>query len=151
MAEQTTLILIKPDAVQRGLSAEILARFERKGLQIVGMRFEQASAEVARQHYAVHADKPFFQSLIDFITAGPLVALALRGDEAVSVCRTIIGATDGRKAAPGTIRGDFGMSLSANLVHGSDSEENAQTELELWFNKGLVDWISCSSKWLDAD
>ena len=151
MAMQTSLILIKPDAVQRGLMGDIISRFERKGLTIVGMRLVTADQATAEAHYAVHKDKPFFGSLVEFITSSPLVALAIRGDEAISVARNLIGATDGRKAAPGTIRGDYGISIGANLVHGSDSEENAEIELGIWFDKDLSDWTPCTTPWLDAD
>ncbi len=152
MSVQTTLVLIKPDAVQRGLVGDIIARFERKGLTLAGMRLVKASRELAEQHYAVHAERPFFKDLIAFITGSPLVAMALEGEEAVAVVRNLMGATDGRKAAPGTIRGDFGISVGANLAHGSDSEENAQLELELWFpgGEGLVAWTPCTKPWLDA-
>ena len=151
MAQQTTHVLIKPDGVQRGLVGEILARFERKGLTVVGLKLVQADAEIAGRHYAVHADKPFFPSLMAFITSSPLVAVALRGNEAVAVVRNLMGATDGRKAAPGTIRGDFGCSIGANLVHGSDSVENADIELAVWFPDGVAEWSRCDESWLDAD
>jgi len=151
MAEQRTLILIKPDAVQRGLMGEILGRFERKGLTLVGAKLLVASQAQGKQHYAEHAEKPFFPSLLGFITSGPLLALALDGDEAVAVCRNLIGATDGRKAAPGTIRGDYGISRSSNLVHGSDSVESAQRELAIWFPEGLTTWTRCDRPWLDSE
>lgn len=152
MAVQTTLVLIKPDAVQRGLIGDITSRFEAKGLTVAGMRLIQASKGIAEQHYAVHNDKPFFADLIRFITGSPLVAMALRGEEAVAVVRNLMGATNGREAAPGTIRGDYGISVGANLAHGSDSEDNAKLELELWFpgGEGLVDWERCIAPWLDA-
>jgi len=150
MAVQRTLVLIKPDAVQRGLIGEILARFERKGLKIVALRQMRTDESVARKHYAVHADKPFFPDLLRFITSSPLVALALEGESAVAVTRKLIGTTDARQAEPGSIRGDFGCSVGANLVHGSDSEENAATELELWFGDALLEWDRCDAPWLDA-
>jgi nucleoside-diphosphate kinase len=148
---QRTFIILKPDAVQRGLTGEILARFERKGLKIVGMKFMQATEAVAKQHYVEHAAKPFFGSLVSFITSSPLVALVLEGDEAVTVARTLIGATDGRKAAPGTIRGDFGCSKSNNLVHGSDSPESAARELAIWFPEQLVSWTPATQTWVQGD
>jgi len=151
MAEQRTLILIKPDAVQRGLMGEILGRFERKGLISVGAKFVVASEAQGRQHYEEHAAKPFFPGLLSFITCGPLLALALEGDEAVAVCRNLIGPTDGRKAPPGTIRGDFGISRSSNLVHGSDSAESATRELSIWFPEGLLKWTRCDRPWLDSE
>ncbi len=149
MSVQRTLILLKPDAVQRGLSGEILVRFERKGLRVAGMQFLLATREQAAQHYAEHAQKPFFGSILDFITASPLVALCLEGDSAITVARTLIGATDGRAAAPGTIRGDFGLSKSNNLVHGSDSPESAVRELAIWFPTGLVSWTKCDTVWAE--
>ena len=149
MSVQRTLILLKPDAVQRGLSGEILVRFERKGLRVAGMQFLLATREQAAQHYAEHAQKPFFGSILDFITASPLVALCLEGDSAITVARTLIGATDGRAAAPGTIRGDFGLSKSNNLVHGSDSPENAALEIALWFTPAeLVDFTPIDQTWI---
>jgi nucleoside-diphosphate kinase len=151
MSTQRTFVIIKPDAVQRGLVGEILARFERKGMQIVGMKFMTATADVAKKHYQEHAEKPFFGSLVSFFTSSPLVALILEGDEAVTVARTLIGATDGRKAAPGTIRGDFGCSKSNNLVHGSDSPESAVRELAIWFPDTLVDWTPCAQTWVAGD
>lgn len=138
MPVQHTLILLKPDAVQRGLVAEILSRFERKALRIVGLKLVQTPVATASAHYAEHKERPFFPSLIEFITCGPLVALALEGDEAVKVARGLIGATDGRVAAPGTIRGDFALSKANNLVHGSDSPESAARELAIWFPEGLL-------------
>ena len=150
MSEQTTLVLIKPDAVQRGLMGEIIARFEHKGLQIVGMQMLQAPEEVVGQHYAEHKEKPFYPAILSFITASPLVALAVRGSEAVAVVRNLMGPTDGRKAPPGTIRGDYGCSMGANLVHGSDSVESAERELALWFPQGTLAWETCAKPWLDA-
>ena len=148
---QRTFIILKPDAVQRGLTGEILARFERKGLKIVGMKFMVASEAAAKQHYVEHAAKPFYGSLVSFITSSPLVALVLEGDEAITVARTLIGATDGRKAAPGTIRGDFGCSRSNNLVHGSDSPESAVRELAIWFPDKLVEWTPAAQSWVQGD
>ncbi|MEO1235713.1 MAG: nucleoside-diphosphate kinase [Planctomycetota bacterium] len=130
---QTTLIFLKPDAVQRGLIAPILARFEAKGLTFVGMKLMNVSRELAEKHYAEHEGKPFYPGLIEFVTGSPVLAVAIRGVNAVAVCRTLIGATNGQKADPGTIRGDFGMSGGYNLVHGSDSPESAERELTLWF------------------
>ncbi len=146
-APTRTLILIKPDAVQRGLIADVLARFERKGLRIVGMKFVVPTKEQATAHYAEHAERPFFPSLLSFITSSPLVALALEGDQAVPVCRTLIGPTDGRTAPPGTIRGDLGLSKSNNLVHGSDSDASAERELKIWFPEGTVSWRRCDTIW----
>lgn len=130
---ERSLVLIKPDAVRRGLVGEILARFERKGLVIEALVLRGMDAELADQHYADHVEKPFYPPLKEFMTSGPLVAMVLSGDEAIEVVRTMIGATDGRKAAGGTIRGDFSLSNRENLVHASDSPESAKRELALWF------------------
>ncbi len=138
---QTTLIILKPDCVQRGLMGTVLSRFEAKGLQVVGCKFIQVTEDLARKHYAEHVEKPFFPDLLGFITATPVLVFAVRGPEAVDVCRRVIGATDGKAADPGTIRGDFGLSKQTNLVHGSDSPESAERELALWFAPGeLHDW-----------
>ena len=148
---QTTLIILKPDCVQRGLTGEVLQRFERKGLKIVGGKFIKVPEDLARKHYAEHDGKPFFGDLISFITSSPVLVLAIQGPEAVTVCRTIIGKTDGKEAAPGTIRGDFGISKSTNLVHGSDSAESAERELALWFNDGeIVEWTRNNESWIDG-
>ena len=130
---QRTLVLLKPDAVRRGLVGTILGRFEAKGLSIVAMDLRTIDAGVADQHYAEHVAKDFYPPLRDFVTSGPLVAVVLEGDSAVEIVRAINGATDGRKAAPGTIRGDFSLSNRENLVHGSDSPESAAQEIGIWF------------------
>tara|TARA_B100001175_G_C19238320_1_gene508770 strand:+ start:40 stop:489 length:450 start_codon:yes stop_codon:yes gene_type:complete len=147
---ETTLILIKPDGVQRGLIGEIINRLERKGLKIVGMKLMQASDKIANEHYAEHVGKPFFGSLVDFITSSPLVALAVEGDNAVDVSRNLMGSTNPQDAAPGTIRGDFGMTIGMNLIHGSDSTDSAKRELGIFFdeseilsfNRALDEWIT---------
>jgi nucleoside-diphosphate kinase len=128
-----TLILVKPDAFERRLTGEIIARFERKGLTIVAMKHMTVSRELAEQHYAEHAEKPFFGDLVEFITGGPLVALVLEGHEAVVAARQVIGATNPLDAAPGSIRGDHGLEVQTNLVHGSDSGESAVRESALFF------------------
>jgi nucleoside-diphosphate kinase len=128
-----TLILVKPDAFARGLTGEIIARFERKGLTIVAMKHMTVTSELAEQHYAEHAEKPFFGDLVEFITGGPLVALVLEGYEAVTAARQVIGATNPLEAAPGSIRGDHGLEVQTNLVHGSDSNESATRETALFF------------------
>ncbi len=151
MPVQRTLVLLKPDAVQRGLIGDILQRFERKGLRVVGMRFMKATQEHAAKHYAEHKERPFFPSLLQFITSSPLVALSLEGDDAIAVVRGLIGPTDGRKAPPGTIRGDFAISKSNNLVHGSDSPESAERELAIWFADGLVSWKRCDTVWAETE
>jgi nucleoside-diphosphate kinase len=130
---QRTLILIKPDAFARNLSGEIVARFERKGLSIVALQHMRMDRELAERHYAEHAGKPFFGELVDFITSGPLVAMVLEGQDAVSAARQAIGATNPLEAAPGSIRGDFAIEVGQNMVHGSDSPESAQREIALFF------------------
>jgi nucleoside-diphosphate kinase len=130
---QRTLVLFKPDAVRRGLVGSILARYEAKGLSIVALELRAVDAALADQHYTEHVAKDFYPPLRDFVTSGPLVASVLEGDEAVEVVRALNGATDGRKAAPGTIRGDLSQSNRENLVHGSDSPESAAREIALWF------------------
>ncbi|MDT4990118.1 MAG: nucleoside-diphosphate kinase [Actinoplanes sp.] len=130
---ERSLVLIKPDAVRRGLVGEILGRFERKGLLVEAMELRTMDAELADQHYTDHVEKAFYPPLKQFMTSGPLVALILAGDEVIEVVRTMIGATDGRKAAAGTIRGDLSLSNRDNLVHASDSPESAKRELGLWF------------------
>ena len=134
MAENTrTLILIKPDAFERGLSGEILARFERKGLKPVAMKLITADEGIAHEHYAEHKERPFFGELVDFITGGPLVAMVLEGVESVKAARQLIGATNPVESETGSIRGDFGTEVTFNLVHGSDSDESAARETAIWF------------------
>jgi nucleoside-diphosphate kinase len=128
-----TLILVKPDAFERGLTGEIVARFERKGLRIVAMKHMVVQRDLAEEHYAEHRERPFFGDLVEFITGGPLVAMVLEGYEAVKAARQAIGATNPLEAAPGSIRGDFGLEVQTNLVHGSDSPESAQRESKLFF------------------
>jgi nucleoside-diphosphate kinase len=130
---ERTLVLVKPDALRRGLLGEILGRFERKGLTLDALVLRTMDAELADAHYAEHVDKAFYPPLKEFMTSGPLAALVLSGDEVISVVRTLIGATDGRKAAAGTIRGDLSLSNRENLVHASDSPDSAKRELALWF------------------
>ncbi len=130
---ERTLVLIKPDAMARGLAGEILARYERKNLRIVAMDLRVVSEELSDAHYAEHVDKPFYPGLREFITSAPLVALVLEGDQAIDVVRQMNGATDGRVALQGTIRGDFALSKSENLVHASDSVDSAKREVALWF------------------
>ena len=130
---QRTLVLLKPDAVRRGLVGAILSRFEAKGLTIVALEQRTIDATVADEHYADHTAQPWYPPLREFVTSGPLVALVLEGDEAIEVVRALNGATDGRKAAPGTIRGDLSLSNRENLVHGSDSPESAEREIAIWF------------------
>ena len=128
-----TLILVKPDAFARGLTGEIIARFEHKGLRIAALKHMQADEELAKQHYAEHEGKPFFGELVEFITSGPLVAMVLEGHEAVKAARQVIGATNPLEATTGSIRGDFALEVGQNMVHGSDSDESAQREASLFF------------------
>ena len=130
---QRTLVLLKPDTVRRGLVGNVLSRFEAKGLSVVALELRTIDREMADRHYAEHVDKAFYPPLRDFVTSGPLLAAILEGDQAVEVVRALNGATDGRKAAPGTIRGDLSLSNRENLVHGSDSAESAAREIALWF------------------
>ena len=133
MAVERTLVLIKPDAVRRGLAGDILRRFEQRGLEIREARLLTVERALAEEHYAEHAEKPFFGELVEFITSAPTLALALEGESAISVVRTTMGATNPTDSAPGTIRGDLALAMPDNLVHGSDSPDSAQRELELWF------------------
>ena len=131
---ERTLVFVKPDGVQRGLVGEIISRLERKGLKIVALKMLRMDRAMAERHYGIHRDKPFFSSLVDFITSGPIVAAVVEGRQAVEVVRRLMGDTDPLKAAPGTIRGDFGVEVQENLIHGSDSEENARKEISLFFS-----------------
>ena len=131
---QQTLVLAKPDAVQRGLAGEIISRIERKGFKLVALRLMLVSDDLASRHYAEHVGKPFFDGLKSFITSSPIVAMVIEGENAVEVVRNTMGATNPASAAPGTIRGDYGMTIGMNLIHGSDSEESARREIDLFFN-----------------
>ncbi len=130
---ERTLILVKPDAFSRGLTGEVVARFERKGLRIAALKLMVMERELAERHYAEHREKPFFDDLVEFITGGPLVAMVLEGHEAVTAARQVIGATNPLEASPGSIRGDFALEVQTNLVHGSDSAESARREVDLFF------------------
>lgn len=132
-SKELTLVLIKPDGVRRGLVGEVLGRFERKTLKLAAMRILQIDEALARRHYQAHVEKPFFPGLLEFITSGPVVAVAVQGEKSVAIVRTLMGATDPKMAAPGTLRGDFCSVLKENLVHGSDSVESAEYELGLYF------------------
>jgi nucleoside-diphosphate kinase len=146
---QKTLILVKPDGVQRRLVGTIIQRFEQKGLRLAGLKMLQVSKELAEKHYAVHKSRPFYASLVQFVTSGPTVAMVWEGPEAVAVARTLMGQTDGTKALPATIRGDFALSVQNNLVHGSDSPENAAQEVALWFKSDeLITYPSVDSGWI---
>jgi nucleoside-diphosphate kinase len=149
---ERTLIIIKPDAVQRNLIGEIIRRFETRGLRLAGMKFIQVSHELAARHYAEHEGKPFYEGLLAYITSAPVVVMALEGKEAVAIARKTIGSTKPIEAAPGTIRGDFGMEVGRNLVHGSDSVASAERELNLFFSAGeLVDWERATERWIFED
>ena len=149
---QRTLVLAKPDAVQRGLIGEILARFERKGLKVVGLRLLIVRREMAERHYAVHARKHFYAGLVDFITSGPVAAIALEGPDAIATVRRMVGTTMPNEAEPGTIRGDLGISGLRNLIHASDAPETAESELELWFSAdALADYARDVDAWIVAE
>jgi nucleoside-diphosphate kinase len=146
---ERTLIIVKPDAVQRGLTGEIIRRFENRGLRLAGMKLIHISRDLAKRHYAIHEGKPFFDGLIDYITSAPVVVMALEGTQAVAIARNTIGATKPVEAAAGTIRGDFGMEVGRNLVHGSDSPENAVKEINLFFSADeLIDWTRDTDRWI---
>ncbi len=146
---QRTLILLKPDCVQRRLVGALLKRFEQKGLRLAAMKLVRADRGLAEKHYAVHKGKPFYESLVQFITSGPTVALVLEGRDAVAVARALMGPTDGAKAPPATIRGDYAISTQNNLVHGSDSPENAAAEIALWFRpQELIDYSPVDAAWV---
>jgi nucleoside-diphosphate kinase len=146
---QQTLILLKPDCVHRRLVGTITQRLEQKGLRLAALRLVQAGRDLAERHYAVHKGKPFYESLLQFLTAGPTVAMIWEGREAVAVARNLMGPTDGAKAPPGTIRGDFAISVQNNLVHGSDSPENAAAEIALWFRpEELVTYQPADAAWV---
>ena len=146
---QQTLILLKPDCVHRRLIGTIMQRFEQKGLRLAAVKLVQAERKLAERHYAVHLGKSFYESLLTFLTSGPTVAMVWEGREAVAVARTLIGPTDGAKAPPGTLRGDFALSLQNNLIHGSDSPENAAAEVALWFKpEELVGYQPADAPWI---
>lgn len=147
-AMETTLLIVKPDGVQRGLVGHIIERFERKGLQLVGMKMMTISQELASEHYKDHAGKPFYAGLVRFMTSSPVVAFAVRGVGAIAMCRKLMGATFGPDADPGTIRGDLGASRSFNLIHGSDSPESAEREVGLFFGDGEIqEWTPADLNW----
>ena len=146
---ERTLIIIKPDGVERALIGPIITRFEQRGLKIVGMKMMQVSDELARRHYAIHEGKPFFEPLIDYITSAPVVVMALEGPQAIQAARNTIGATKPVEATAGSIRGDFGMMVGRNLVHGSDSPENGEAEITLWFDETeLISYARAIDSWI---
>ncbi len=149
---ERTLVLVKPDGVQRGLVGEILARFERKGLKVVGLRLLTVPREMAERHYAVHAGKHFYDGLVEFITSGPVAVVALEGPDAIAVVRRMVGKTMPNEAEPGTIRGDLGVSGLRNLIHASDAPETAEMELALWFGAdALLDYGREIDAWIVAE
>jgi nucleoside-diphosphate kinase len=149
---ERTLVLVKPDGVQRGLVGEILGRLERKGLKVIGLRLLDVPRDMAERHYAVHAGKHFYAGLVEFITGGPVAAIAVAGPDAVAVVRRVVGQTMPNQADPGTIRGDLGLSGLRNLVHASDAPDTAETELALWFEAGtLLDYERASDAWIVAE
>lgn len=146
---ERTLIIVKPDAVQRGLTGEIIRRFETRGLRIIGMKFMSISRELAEKHYDVHRERPFFADLVNYITSAPVAVIALEGTGAVAAARMTIGATKPAESVPGSIRGDFGMEVGRNLVHGSDSVENGQIEVANFFSDDeLVSWSRDTDRWI---
>lgn len=151
MPNERTFVLLKPDAVARRLTGEIIQRFERRGLKIVAMKLLQVTPELSKKHYAEHVSKPFYPLLEAFITSGPVVAMVIEGPEAISVVRNMLGPTNGRQAAPGTIRGDFGLSRQMNLVHGSDGPEAAAREIPLYFQpQEIVSYAATLDPWTCA-
>ena len=148
MTVERTFVAIKPDGVQRGLVAEILGRFERKGFKLIGLKQLTPSLELAQKHYGVHRERPFFASLVEFITSGPVVAMVWEGKGVILSARKLIGATKPLEAEPGTIRGDLAIDIGRNIIHGSDGEDTAKFEINLWFNKEeLCEWETSDSKW----
>ena len=145
---ERTFVMVKPDGVQRGLIGEIIGRFERRGLKIVGWKMVQVSEALARQHYAVHEGRPFFAGLITYITSAPVVAMVVEGTNAVVAVHQTVGATKPFEAAPGTIRADFALEIGRNLVHASDGQETAATEIALWFGEELVGWDRAVDAWI---
>nr|BAL52539.1 nucleoside-diphosphate kinase [uncultured Chloroflexota bacterium] len=146
---ERTLVLVKPDGVQRGLIGEVIARLERRGLRLVAARFLQVSRELAEAHYAVHKGKPFYESLIDYITSAPVMAMVWEGPNAIAAVRQTMGSTRPTEAAPGTLRHDFALEIGRNLTHASDSPETAQAEIALWFRpEELVDWQRAVDRWV---
>ena len=146
---EQTFVMIKPDGIQRNLAGDIISRLEKKGLKLKALKLMQVSESLAKTHYQEHEDKPFYQSLVDYITSGPVIAMIWEGDSAIEVCRKLMGDTDPKKAMPGTIRGDLALTIGANIVHGSDSPESAKREIDLFFteeeiidyNLSLEDWV----------
>lgn len=149
MAVERTFVAVKPDGVERILVGEVVGRFEKRGLKLVGMKFMKVTKEMAEQHYGEHKGKPFYEGLVSYITSGPIVAMALEGKNAVALARQVIGATKPLEAAPGTIRGDLAVEIGRNIVHGSDSPENGQREIGIFFKpEEIVEWTGSLNKWI---
>ena len=149
MVTERTYLMVKPDGVQRGLCGDIVSRFEKKGLKIVGMKFMVIPKEIAENHYGEHKGKGFYNSLISYIISGPVLAMVLEGDNAVAVCRNMMGKTNPQESAPGTIRGDFGMVTGMNLIHGSDSPESAKREISIFFRpEELISYERSADQWI---
>jgi nucleoside-diphosphate kinase len=148
MSVEKTFVMVKPDGVQRGLIGEVVMRLERKGLKLVAARLVPVSRELAEKHYAEHRERPFFGELVSFITSSPVFAMVWEGENAVAVVRALMGKTNPAEAAPGTIRGDLGLTIGMNVVHGSDSPESAQREISLWFGDDLVSYEKTMDVWL---
>ncbi|MFO2548651.1 nucleoside-diphosphate kinase [Alicyclobacillus cycloheptanicus] len=145
---EKTFVMVKPDGVQRGLIGEIVSRFERKGLKLVGAKLMSVSQQLAEQHYAEHKERPFFGELVQFITSSPVFAMVWEGENAVSVARTMMGKTNPAESAPGTIRGDFGLTIGMNIIHGSDSPESADREIALWFGNEALSYDKAVDVWV---
>ncbi|NPA38355.1 MAG: nucleoside-diphosphate kinase [Candidatus Nanohaloarchaeota archaeon] len=146
---ERTLVILKPDAIQRGIVGEILSRFEKRGFKIIGLKMMQVSRELAEKHYLEHQGKPFYDELVEFITAGPVVVFVVEGNNAISNVRKMVGATNPEEAAPGTIRHDYGLHIGKNIIHASDSRESAEREIDLFFNiDELVDYKRIDEDWI---
>lgn len=148
MAVEKTFVMVKPDGVQRGLTGEIVTRFEQKGFKLVGAKLMQVSQALAQQHYAEHKERPFFGELVQFITSSPVFAMVWEGESVISVARNMMGKTNPAESAPGTIRGDFGQTIGMNIVHGSDSPESAEREIALWFGQETVPYEKAVDVWV---
>jgi len=145
---EKSFIMIKPDGVQRGLVGDIISRFETKGFKLVGLKQMEVSRELAESHYAVHKERPFFKGLVDYIISAPVVAMVWEGEGVIASARKIIGATNPLESEPGTIRGDYGITIGRNIIHGSDAPETAASEIKLWFDGDLCQWESAMQPWL---
>jgi len=149
MAKQRTFVMIKPDAVQRGLIGDVISRFEKKGLKLIAMKMVSVKRDLAEKHYGIHKGKPFFEPTVEYITSSPVVAMVIEGNDAIQIVRNMMGQTDPQKADMGTIRGDYGQFIGRNIVHGSDGEDTAEFEISLWFTKEeLSDYIRIDETWL---